>query len=525
MVRLDSLYARAITALRWKASPVELLEEGDEALRIVDGRHPLLLEQGVEVVPFSLELGGEERIIVVSGPNTGGKTVFLKALGLIHLLAQSGVLPPVGSGTRLPLLRELFVDIGDGQSIEEALSTFASHLTRAREYLAGAGPGTLVLIDELGTGTDPAEGAALARAILERLVELGGRGVVTSHLGALKRLDASGTGIVNASLLFDTEALAPTYQLRKGLPGRSFGLAIARRLGLPEEILDRAECYLDPTELRIAGLLESLEEKEARLQRELEEAARLFELGQAREEAQAERALLLEEQERTMEVRGREEARQYLLAAREELEAAIREVREVTGEERRAVEATARRRLEEAVARQRPVPRPPRPRRERGGHPLVEGEQVRVLGSGAAGVVREISADRVTVEVGGLRMRVPHSGVAPEGGAGGGRVAPSPGGGRQGSGRSPGWSVPEIEARIETDLRGLRVDEVERELGRAVDGAVVGGLSELRIIHGKGTGAVRARVRELLQGDPRVAELRIGGEGEGGTGVTVVVFR
>ncbi|MCA1789409.1 MAG: hypothetical protein LC667_06005, partial [Thioalkalivibrio sp.] len=227
----DSLHARARVAAAWRGQVPELMDDPSGGIRLVGARHPLLVEtQGFEgVVPFDLDLGEGERAVVVSGPNTGGKSVFLKATGLIAALAQSGVVPPVGPGTRLPVFATFYADIGDEQSIAQSLSTFSAHLANLSEIVARADTRSLVLVDEMGTGTDPAEGAALARAVLEALVARGALTIASSHLGALKRLDGEGTGIVNASLQFDADRMEPTYRLLKGRPGRSYGLAIARR--------------------------------------------------------------------------------------------------------------------------------------------------------------------------------------------------------------------------------------------------------------------------------------------------------
>lgn len=535
LVDFDGLWARALSARAWEGSAPDLAPPDEGELRIVGGRHPLLLEQGQDpVVPFDLTLEPGERAVVVSGPNTGGKTVFLKAMGLLHLLAQSGVIPPVAPGTRFPVVRNVFADIGDEQSITESLSTYSAHLANALEILEGAGPGTLVLMDEMGTGTDPSEGAALARAILETLVERGARAIVTSHLGALKRLDAEGSGIVNASLLFDSRRFAPTYEMRKGRPGRSYGLAIARGLGMPEQVLERAEAYVDSGELEVESLLGTLEEKERELSRALEDARLARERAEALEREARSRADELEERERTAEARAREEARQLLLGAREEVEEAIRQLREADGETRDEAEREARRKVEEAARRQRErMPASPPPGRDEAPESLAPGDRVRVLGSGADGTVREIREERVTVDVGGLRLQVPvhevelvegsgRSGSTSAGGSGGNgtggkRSASGPGGG--------GWTGPDLEGRPVTDLRGLRVDEVELELVRALDGAILANLPELRIIHGKGTGAVKARVLELLQEDGRVKEFRAAAPGAGGGGVTVARLR
>ncbi len=544
LVRFDTLWARARTARRWDAHPPELLSPEDETERgvvIVTGRHPLLLERAdadpdhPPVVPFSVELGPDERALVVSGPNTGGKTVFLKAMGLLPLLAQSGILPPVGPGTRLPVLRDVFADIGDEQSIAESLSTFSAHLANAREILEGAGPGTLVLMDEMGTGTDPAEGAALARAILETLVARGARAIVTSHLGAMKRLDEPGSGIVNGSLLFDAERIEPTYRFTKGRPGRSYGLAIARRLGLHPAVVERAEACVDAGELEVEGLLASLEEKEKALARAVDEASRArAEAEELREEVRR-RAREVGERERTAEARTREEARRILLDAREEVERAIRELREADRsglEAREAAEREARRRLEKSArAQEEGAERARRGRRGRGtGHGVgreagasrepapVPGDRVRILGSGAKGVVREVEGDRVTVEVGALRFAVAPDDVA---------LVPGPETPRERAARGGGGqvSLPDVEARTEVHLLGLRVDEVEHALGRALDDAIIAHLPQLRIVHGKGTGAVKARVHELLRRDRRVQAFRGGVHGEGGAGVTVAVLR
>ena len=548
LVDFDTLHARARVAGAWDGTPPELLQEGDQRLAIVGGRHPLLIEQGVEVVPFDLDLEPDERAVVISGPNTGGKTVLLKAIGLIHLLAQSGIVPPVRVGTRLPIVEDVFADIGDEQSLSASLSTFSAHLANVREILEGAGPRTLVLVDEMGTGTDPAEGAALARALLEVLVEQGARALVTSHLGALKRLDAEGSGIINASLLFDAARITPTYQLRKGRPGRSYGLAIARGLGLSPRLIDRAEAYVDSGELRLEALLEALERKERDLSGALAVAEEARVASAEMQKDVAERSARLHAEERQAEGRAREAARLLLLEAREEVESAIREVREAgeagvgeaAGAARARVEAAAR-----ALGDRGEGGRGDRRSRSRssvgvlsvgpgasggagpqaspggrgsGERALSAGDAVRLRETGAQGVVREVGEDRVHVEVGVIRIDLPLDAVE--------RVGRAPAPGK--AGREPAqlrWSGPTPEVRLEADLRGLRVDEVELALGRALDGAVVGNLPELRVIHGFGTGAVKARVRQLLSEDPRVESCRSGGEGEGGAGVTVAVFR
>jgi DNA mismatch repair protein MutS2 len=543
LVEFDTLWARALTATRWRAHLPELLtaeEEEARGIAIVDGRHPLLLEhveagEGLDaVIPFSLELSAEERALVISGPNTGGKTVFLKAMGLLPLLAQSGIIPPVGRGTRLPVIRDVFADIGDEQSIAESLSTFSAHLANARQILEGAGPGTLVLMDEMGTGTDPAEGAALARALLETLVARGARSLVTSHLGAMKRLDTQGSGIVNASLLFDPDRIEPTYRFRKGRPGRSYGLAIARRLGFPGDVLDRAETYVDSGELEVESLLASLEAKERTLAEEVARVADAREEAEHLREELRRRSAALADRERSAEERARDEARRYLMEAREEVEAAIRDLRDADDAARAEREREARSRVEAAARKQEEaalqtrIPRrkgrrgtgaaPPGKTSGRNPAGIRVGDRARILGSGAKGVVREVEGRRVSVEVGSLRFEVDEGELE--------RLPPAETPGeRAGRGGGGQIRVPEVEASPEVILLGLRVEEVELVLGRALDGAVVGQLPQLRIVHGKGTGAVRSRVHELLRQDRRVREFRGGVHGEGGAGVTVAVLQ
>lgn len=554
LVDFDSLHARARAARAWGATAPEILDRDARELRLREARHPLLVEAGDgEVVPYDLSLEGDERCLVVSGPNTGGKSVFLKATGLIAALAQSGVVPPVGPGTRLPLFGSFYADIGDEQSIARNLSTFSAHLKNLSRIVADADATSLVLIDEMGTGTDPAEGAALARAILEELVGRGATTVVSSHLGDLKRLDAEGSRIVNASLQFDSERMEPTYRLVKGRPGRSYGLAIARRLGFPADVLDRAEAYVGEGEASLEDVLERLEQKE----REVEELLHELDVERARTERLRsdveDRAETLREAERTAEDRAHSEARQMLLDARDEVERAIVELRaaveegasldEAATRARGKVEAAAssHREERERLARQESETADGQasPRRA-----LSEGERVRIRSTGAKGIVTEIRDHRVMVEVGALKFEVASDEVEPigEGGSTAGRAGASAqgsqrppsdgsaaGGSNSGSSSAPrrggGWTGPDRgQAKLEIDLRGLRVDEMELELARALDQAVLEDLAQLRIIHGKGTGALRSRVGEMLHSDGRVSDFRMGAPGEGGAGVTVAMF-
>jgi DNA mismatch repair protein MutS2 len=516
----DALHARARTALRWNAVPPTVVDPAEGNLELREARHPLLVEAGeAPVVPYDLLLEQGERCLVVTGPNTGGKSVFLKATGLIAALAQSGVVPPVGEGTRLPVFGRFFADIGDEQSIAASLSTFSAHLANLSTIVSEADARSLVLVDEMGTGTDPSEGAALSRAVLEALVSRGATTIASSHLGELKQLDTPGSGIVNASLQFDGERMEPTYRLVKGRPGRSYGLAIARRLGFPSEVLDRAEAYREEGAARVEELLARLEARESEVERLVHELdAERARTERLRTDVER-RARVVEEAERTAEDRARSEARRVLMEARGEVEEAIRAMRAEVEEGTELEEAAraARRAVEQAAGRHREEAgrgvRGEGGRDDDSGYRPEPGASVRIRATGARGRVAELRDGRCLVEVGALRFEVSADELEPVDAP---KVKASRGG---------GWSGPErAEVQTEVDLRGLRVDEIQLELQRALDAAVLEELSQLRIIHGKGTGALRRRVGELLAMDRRVREHRMGGAGEGGAGVTVALL-
>ena len=518
MLVLDSLYARAQFALKLRCGTIEFCAAQD-GFSILGGRHPLLIAQGIQVVPFDLHLAPAERTLLISGPNTGGKTVLLKSLGLFAAMAQSGIPIPVSNESRIAIFDDVYADVGDEQSISSSLSTFSAHLKNLAEVLRSATSASLVLIDELGSGTDPVEGAALGGAILEALTARGSLSVATTHLGALKELAAQVAGVVNASLQFDSVALAPTYRLIKGIPGRSYGLSIARRLALPEDVLERAEARLPAGEMDVNALLAELESREQRLAEREKEAAVIAEDAKARARRVAERESAVRERERNAERDARREARRLLLDARAEVDRTIRDLRESAAEAADEAAREARRRMEQlaaaegrALAALQEETAPEESGVKGPGAAIREGDYVSVgtLGGRTARVVELRHADAV-VAFGSVKMTVPASTLshakAPEGSE---RVHIAIRG-----------DVPEIEARSEIDLRGLRAAEIEDVVMQAVDSAVRADLKSLRIIHGKGTGALRERVAEMLRKESRVASFRLGAWNEGGAGVTV----
>jgi DNA mismatch repair protein MutS2 len=522
LVSIDTLYARARYAAAHGGQRPQLHAQERRDYRVFGAYHPLLLAKAKshdDVVPFELVLEDEERTLLVSGPNTGGKTVFLKAVGLLSLLAQSGVIPPLGPGSVLPVFEDVFADIGDEQSIEASLSTFSAHLKNLREILENADAAALVLIDEMGSGTDPAEGGALAQAILVQLTRRGALTIATTHLGQLKLLAGREAGVVNASLQFDAVELRPTYRLQKGIPGRSYGLAIARRLGFPADVLGAAESQLPLQEREMSRLITELEEQEAALANALAQTERdRIELEALRKEVE-EKRVGLKQRERDAERRARQQARDLLLNAREEVEQTIRELRTSVSEQASADEVkeaarAARRRIEETV-RAQAEKTPSDATEQEDGAAIEEGTTVRIAASGAVGKVVELRDNRAVIEVGGLRMQTPVRGLVrvPE------SEKPKP------SVHVRAWNESDFFAQSEINLIGKRAEEAVSELTPAIDAAVRADLPSLRIVHGKGTGALRQVVADTLKSDPRIKSFRAGTITEGGSGVTVAELR
>ena len=519
LVTLDSLVARARFGIEFRCTPGEL-SEATQGFKIVRGRHPLLTAQGIEVVPFDLEMAANERTLLISGPNTGGKTVLLKALGLFSALVQAGCPAPVDPGSRIAIFDDIYADVGDEQSILASLSTFSAHLRNLAEVLTSATNHSLVLIDELGSGTDPIEGAALGGAILEALTTRGTMSIATTHLGALKELATQVDGVVNASLQFDAAKLAPTYHLIKGIPGRSYGISIARHLNLPGEILARAEERIPADERRVTALLADLEAREKSLtaiERENAEITRDVK-DRARRVAEWERNV--REREREIEKTSRSEARHYLLEARAEVERTIKELK-ATSEQSEEAAREARKRIEILASDQgRQLERIASEAATIGGASedaevnIGDFVEVGTLG-GRIGRVVEIRDGEAVVAVGVMKLAVPRASL---------RVSSRDSAAPEVAVAIRG-DLPEVHAASEIDLRGMRVGEVEDIVMHAVDAAVRADLKTLRIIHGKGTGALRERVAEMLRKESRVTNFRLGAWNEGGAGVTVVELK
>jgi DNA mismatch repair protein MutS2 len=481
-----------------------------EVLRLVKARHPLLIlaKGDQKVVPLDLEMGDGFRTLVISGPNMGGKTVALKTVGLLSLMMACGLHVPAGDGTELPLFEDIYADIGDRQSIEEDLSTFAAHVQQLARIARAAAPGSLVLLDEIGAGTDPHEGGALARAMLGFLTEKRAFCVATTHLGTLKPFVAESPGMANACMEFDSEELSPKYALHVGSPGRSMALEIASKLGLPRDLIQDAKSQLSASELKMDALLADAEAARGRA-RELELQAE-----SARREADELRGLLeqrvenLSARRRDLERKARDSCKQMVSQTRAELESLLKETKKAARSERarealRRVEALEDS-LTEPVESDRPAAKN-----------LTPGEEFFVNSLGVrASLLKVLPGGRALVERRGVRVEVPVSELRePDDGG----PARKPGGGYS--------APPPREGVAEIEVRGMTGDEAIEAVERQLDAAVLQGLGEIRIIHGKGTGILRERIARELSRHAAVSDFRLGEIWEGGTGVTVVKLK
>lgn len=531
LAELDVIFAKARLALDMNAERPRMNDNG--WIHIRGGRHPLLRGK---VVPIDVWVGREFRCLVITGPNTGGKTVTLKTVGLFCLMAQAGLFVPAEPGTELSVFRGIYADIGDEQSIEQSLSTFSAHMANIVDILANMDQRSLLLFDELGAGTDPAEGAALAMAILEHVEQAGAVVVATTHYSELKAFVHTRPGMENASVEFDPETLAPTYRLLMGMPGRSNALEIAARLGLPRDILHRARRrFSRHDDVRVEDLIRDLEEATRAAAADRREAARLrAEAQQLRNEADALR-LTLKQRRDEWEREARDEARRILSRARLEAESIIAALRrrhdEAGVEQARAGRARLVERLEQLDRRGRQEDVDEAHAADGGaareGRPLRVGDAVLVKTLRREGRLQSgPHADgQWTVIIGNMRMVVPERDLAAVKGAGG----PSENGGDRGGGEVRGARETRAalsaakRSRIspEVHLRGMTVDEALLELEKYLDDALLAGLDMVRVVHGRGTGTLRRAVHDYLRTHPRVGNFYIADATAGGYGVTV----
>ena len=514
---LDWLFARAHAAVRMDASAPAIDRQGRVSLKAA--RHPLLLAQAWRdpartVVPVDVELSPDRPLLLITGPNAGGKTIALKTLALCAILAQVGCHVPAAEGSRLPVFERLYAIIGDEQSVAENLSTFSAFVKQIREVLAEADDRSLVLVDELGAGTDPDEGAALARAILETLADRGTLVVATTHLEPLRAFASTEPRARNASVEFDTRTLAPTFRLRYDVPGQSYALAIAGRLGLSPELIARAQAHRSTDAARMSQLLD-----------QLDEATR----------CEAERTIMMERRESETAARlaaAREAEAGAATRAREIVERAKAEAAKLLTDVRRAVSAEwdrlkraersrpaldeSRRRLREVAALVTPAPAAPRADEA----PLAPGMAVAADHLGLRGQLIDVNGDTATVLAGTLTVRVPLSALHQTAAGAADRRA----GGPARSFADPD-TPPARAIAAELMLIGRTTDEARDLVEKYLDDAFMAGMANVRLVHGKGTGALRKAVRGLLSDHPLVDSYRDGEPAEGGSGATVAALK
>jgi DNA mismatch repair protein MutS2 len=527
--RLDFIFAKGKYADATRASEPLLNDRGE--VNLIRARHPLL--RG-EVVPVDVPLGRDFDVMLVTGPNTGGKTVALKTLGLTALMAMSGLHLPAASGSEMSTFSRVFADIGDEQSIEQSLSTFSSHMTNIVRIVRDLDRRSLVLLDEVGAGTDPVEGAALAMALLEHLAATGARVIATTHYGALKAFAYSRPRVANASVEFDPDSLRPTYHLVVGLPGRSNAFVIASRLGLPEELVARAREFLSRDDVKIEDLIESMETDRFVLERE-RMAAENLRAGMEATRAELDHQVRdIRREEGAILEKAREQALRIIQRARAEADEALRLLRaagkETRVQERQRALEDARRTLRDAHGEAAGYGQAGPADAAAGGEPAAgaaggsprPGQMVFIRGLGQKGTVLSVHDGQAMIRVGIMKVQRPVSDLAVlvEEAAGETWGGTTPGGGRAGAasglaGQKALTFSPEI------DLRGLTVEEAAYQLDKYLDDAGLAGVPRVHIIHGKGTGALRKGLLEWLSGDRRVKSHRPGGHGEGGMGVTI----
>lgn len=518
---LNLIFAKASLGYKMKATVPLLNEQGIVELK--RARHPLIPKE--KVVPTDIELGSRFDTLVITGPNTGGKTVSLKTIGLMTLMAMCGLMLPVGDESRVSVFQKVLSDIGDEQSIEQSLSTFSAHMTNMIQIVKEADENSLVLLDELGAGTDPVEGAALATSLLEAFRLRGARVTATTHYAELKAYALQTEGVENACCEFDVHTLRPTYRLLIGVPGRSNAFAICLRLGMEEAVVDRARQLVSSENARFEDVVDRLESSRQKLEEEREEAR--MALAHAREaltEAEEKKAKLEAGMEREMED-ARRRAMELVARTRGQIDAMLNEMEELRRQQNKTITAEQKARMRSGLRKLEDAADPVHKRAEEAyvlPRPLQAGDSVLIYDIDKKAVVLETPEEGkpVLVQAGILRTRVPASNLrlikqekvqTPKG-----RHIPR---------SSSTGGLSRAAASMELDLRGQTTDEAIVNVDRFLDSAQLSGLHQVTLIHGKGTGALRAAVQAHLKHHPSVKSYRLGVFGEGESGVTIAELK
>lgn len=517
MTRLDFLFAKGKFALDYKAVEPEMNQE--KRFRIKNGRHPLLPKE--TVVPSNIWLGDKFNTLLITGPNTGGKTVTLKTVGLLTLMAQAGLHVPADYGTELSIFDEVFADIGDEQSIEQSLSTFSSHMTNIVKILRDVTKDSLVLFDELGAGTDPTEGAALAMAILDQLKDKNIRTLATTHYSELKEYAIITDKIENACVEFNVETLSPTYKLLIGIPGKSNAFEISQKLGLSDAIVHHAKEYIHKDDIRFEDILANIEKNQRQIEEERDAAIRMrLEVEKMKRSYQEKEDKWLRQKDELAK-KAKDEARELLKAAKEEADEIVKELRTIklSADQSRNKDIEGMRKrlmdgiddLAEEVIKTEAV-------NEFAPKNLLIGDSVRVLSIDQEGTVLSLPNDKgeLTVQVGLMKMNVNIKQLS---------VISKKKKDEKVFNKVKSFTMKSATISPEIDVRGNNIDEAITIIDKYLDDAAISSLSQVRIIHGKGTGALRKGLHEHFKGHPHIKKFEDAAYNEGGSGATTIVLK
>lgn len=516
---IDFIFAKARLAIKLNAVIPKLNDKG--IIKIIKGRHPLLEEK--TVVPISVNMGLDFKTLVITGPNTGGKTVSLKTIGLFSIMASSGLAVPAGDGSELCVFDSIFADIGDEQSIEQSLSTFSSHMTNIVHVLNSLTPNSLVLFDELGAGTDPTEGAALAIAILKYTKDMGASTVATTHYSEIKLYALTTEGVENASCEFDVNSLKPTYKLLIGIPGKSNAFAISKRLGLPDFIIQSASNYLTEENIRFEDVISNLEHSRQAAEEERTEANRFkLEIEKLKIELEREKAKLSETKQK-LNANAQREARRIIEDAKRQADELVQEIRNSQkAQEQKEVNRTineVKRKLNEKLKETDSYVQI-RKNKDKGSVPkdLIAGNSVYLIDIEQSGTL--ISAPKpdgtVTVQVGIMKINSHISNL---------QLVNEEKKKNTSVSKSTGGRLRSFQMKNEIDIRGNNLDDALIQTEKYIDDAYLASLNTITIIHGKGTGVLRSGIHDMLKNHPHVKSYRLGMFGEGENGVTIAELK
>ncbi len=522
LLKLDNMFAKGRLACDMNASMPDV--GGEDYIRLRKARHPLIKPK--EVVPVDIEIGRDYNTLVITGPNTGGKTVTLKTAGLLCLMAQSGLFIPAADGSCMPVFFDIFADIGDEQSIEQSLSTFSSHMRNIVQITRRAREGCLVLLDELGAGTDPTEGAALAMAILDNLRRTGTLTMATTHYTELKKYAISNPGVENASMQFDVETLSPTFRLVTGLPGKSNAFEISRKLGLPEEIIEEASRLLERGDIAFEDVIQSIESEKSIAEKERREAERLRDLSQKRHESVLKQEERIRERRESIIEEAKREARDILDEARD----LVNEIRKQVDEAIEQAEARSEinRRIEEGkrlIGEKRKDYAAAAPQPDENSEPpcpedIIEGARVNLIAIGSKATVLSLPDDRgdFMVQAGSIRLNVNLRDVTlvQE------NVTEKE---RRNTMYSRMFMDKSMSVSMSCNVIGKSLDDAKMTVDKYLDDAAIAGLQSVTIIHGRGEGILRSGLQEMFRRHRHVKAFRAGEYKEGGDGVTVVELK